>query len=322
MWCVPEIDREFIDRIEELLELYARPVNASEPVVCLDERPVQLLDAERPGRPATGFIRPKTLAELYSACFSGAVTSSPKGDCSLRTTLLVWLRLIEFAPNESARARREQQMQENFCTQCGRTIAPGAKSCGSCGLPLAKTVPPATVVYAPGTSPQAIGHPRPWVRYWARSIDEFWFIAVMAFVAPSVLREASSKVPGYFFGLLALFAWVFVEPVLLSTFGTTPGKWLLRTKIVPVDGGAFTYSRALNRAFSVWLRGLGIGIPIVSLVTMSRAHARLLRTGTTSWDREGGFEIVHERIGRARTLAALLFLAANFSLVIYGNIFR
>jgi len=52
MWCVPEIDREFIDRMEDLLELYARPEVSLEPVVCLDERPVQLLDAERPGRRA------------------------------------------------------------------------------------------------------------------------------------------------------------------------------------------------------------------------------------------------------------------------------
>src|SRR6266849_9650709 len=52
MGCVPEIDREFIDRMEDLLELYANPEDVSEPVFCLDERPVQLVDAERPGRRA------------------------------------------------------------------------------------------------------------------------------------------------------------------------------------------------------------------------------------------------------------------------------
>jgi len=46
----PRIDREFIERMEALLELYAKPEEPLEPVVCLDERPVQLLDAERPGR--------------------------------------------------------------------------------------------------------------------------------------------------------------------------------------------------------------------------------------------------------------------------------
>ena len=51
MWCVPRIDREFVDRMEDVLELYARPYRASEPVVCLDERPVQLLDPARPSLP-------------------------------------------------------------------------------------------------------------------------------------------------------------------------------------------------------------------------------------------------------------------------------
>jgi hypothetical protein len=49
MWCVPEVNDEFIDRMENVLELYARPFNSREPVVALDERPVQLLDPERAG---------------------------------------------------------------------------------------------------------------------------------------------------------------------------------------------------------------------------------------------------------------------------------
>jgi hypothetical protein len=49
MWCVPALDEEFIERMENVLELYARPFKWDEPVVALDERPVQLLDAARPG---------------------------------------------------------------------------------------------------------------------------------------------------------------------------------------------------------------------------------------------------------------------------------
>jgi hypothetical protein len=48
MWCVPRIDQEFIDRMEDVLRLYAQPRRASDPVICLDERPVQLLDPARP----------------------------------------------------------------------------------------------------------------------------------------------------------------------------------------------------------------------------------------------------------------------------------
>lgn len=51
MWCVPEINAEFVARMEDVLELYARPYRSREPVVCLDERPVQLLDPARPDVP-------------------------------------------------------------------------------------------------------------------------------------------------------------------------------------------------------------------------------------------------------------------------------
>ena len=48
MWCVPAINDEFIDRMEDVLSRYALPYNEKEPVVCLDERPVVLHDSERP----------------------------------------------------------------------------------------------------------------------------------------------------------------------------------------------------------------------------------------------------------------------------------
>jgi hypothetical protein len=50
MWCVPILDDEFIARMEALLRLYAKPINSREPVVCLDEKPVQLLADARPVR--------------------------------------------------------------------------------------------------------------------------------------------------------------------------------------------------------------------------------------------------------------------------------
>jgi transposase len=49
MWCVPQIDAEFVTRMEKLLRLFAKPENPLEPVVCIDERPIQLLDSKRPG---------------------------------------------------------------------------------------------------------------------------------------------------------------------------------------------------------------------------------------------------------------------------------
>lgn len=50
MWCVPVLDDEYVSRMEDVLKLYEAPYNPSEPVVCLDERPVQLLDDVRESR--------------------------------------------------------------------------------------------------------------------------------------------------------------------------------------------------------------------------------------------------------------------------------
>jgi hypothetical protein len=53
MWCVPKLDDEYRARMADLLDLYEKPLDPTEPVVCLDERPVQLLDSKREGREAS-----------------------------------------------------------------------------------------------------------------------------------------------------------------------------------------------------------------------------------------------------------------------------
>jgi hypothetical protein len=47
MWCVPRLDEEFVERMEDLLTLYEKGLDPAEPVVCLDEKPVQCLDDKR-----------------------------------------------------------------------------------------------------------------------------------------------------------------------------------------------------------------------------------------------------------------------------------
>jgi hypothetical protein len=47
MWCVPELTPEYVNQMEDVLNLYATPLNPKKPVVCLDESPVQLLEDAR-----------------------------------------------------------------------------------------------------------------------------------------------------------------------------------------------------------------------------------------------------------------------------------
>ena len=43
MWCIGEFTAEYRRRMYELLALYARPYDAREPVICVDEKCKQLL---------------------------------------------------------------------------------------------------------------------------------------------------------------------------------------------------------------------------------------------------------------------------------------
>jgi len=52
MWCVAELDDDYIDKMEDVLKTYERPYDPAEPVVCLDEKPVTLHADVRPPSPA------------------------------------------------------------------------------------------------------------------------------------------------------------------------------------------------------------------------------------------------------------------------------
>ena len=47
MWCIPDLDEEYVERMEDILALYTRPLSPEEPVICFDEKSVQCLDEKR-----------------------------------------------------------------------------------------------------------------------------------------------------------------------------------------------------------------------------------------------------------------------------------
>lgn len=52
MWCVADLNDEYIAKMEDVLETYEQPYDVNQPVVCLDEKPVTLHADVRPASPA------------------------------------------------------------------------------------------------------------------------------------------------------------------------------------------------------------------------------------------------------------------------------
>ena len=52
MWCVADLNEDYIAKMEDVLETYEQPYDPKGPVVCLDEKPVTLHADVRPCSPA------------------------------------------------------------------------------------------------------------------------------------------------------------------------------------------------------------------------------------------------------------------------------
>ena len=51
MWCVGELNQEYIACMEDVLKTYEKPLSKTEPVVCVDEKPTVLHEDTRPPIP-------------------------------------------------------------------------------------------------------------------------------------------------------------------------------------------------------------------------------------------------------------------------------
>ena len=52
MWCIPQVDGEYVARMEDVLDLYAEAPDPKRPVICFDESPTQLIGEARQPIPA------------------------------------------------------------------------------------------------------------------------------------------------------------------------------------------------------------------------------------------------------------------------------
>lgn len=149
---------------------------------------------------------------------------------------------------------------------------------------------------------------RPWIRFWARTLDTYTFsIVAGAAIVVAYPSAFAGETNDQVFGMLLLFAWVFAESIFLSSIGTTPGKWLLKIK-VEHQSGSVSFDDALRRSFKVWWRGMGIGFPIAMLITNLVAFKNLKKNAETTWDADSGFTVTHENIGVVRGGVAVLII--------------
>jgi hypothetical protein len=153
-------------------------------------------------------------------------------------------------------------------------------------------------------------------------MSDIYLAATVGGLAVAILNPHAFDTLGraQLFGLVVPFAWVFIESLLLSTTGTTPGKWLFKIRLIAPSGQKPNCSAALSRSFKVWWRGCAMYLPLATFLTQLIAYGNLMKNGITTWDKDEGFSVSHERIGPVRLSVAVAFVTMCAAFIIIGGI--
>ena len=162
----------------------------------------------------------------------------------------------------------------------------------------------------------ATGHP--WRRYFARMADLALYSLFWAAIQYYVLRWWSPN--GAFYSILiqyCVYTLMFVlEPLLLCTWGTTPGKYIMGLRPGSAVGSRLTYPEALKRTFLVFGKGMGYGIPIYNLVRMFKCRRITLGNELLAWEESASYRLVDLRMFRGWCIAAANAVCIALSVMI------
>lgn len=168
-----------------------------------------------------------------------------------------------------------------------------------------------------GQPKERIDQVNPWIRCIARFFDySLFFLALLLlrklFHGRLPLGDYDHFIPFEFF------VWIPIEASLLTFWGTTPGKALLGTRVRQGKRERFDFATAVKRSFAVWIRGLGMGIPVLNGICMLFAYKRLKLMQKTSWDRDDHLQVTHAPMAPWRLYLAV-FVAVVGILFYYSE---
>jgi len=165
--------------------------------------------------------------------------------------------------------------------------------------------------------------PRPFRRYLARTVDiaicSLLINLILVFVFKTSLSLTDitmlSLYPVYLLNLAT-------EPLMISKFGTTPGKWLMGIKIVNLSSQEkLTVKQAYIRSLMLTWYGMGAFIPIFSLIREVLCF-RICKDGyQLPWDSDIDIKMTDQRGWRIAVAIITAIVLSEFESVISYNVY-
>ncbi|MGM0568336.1 MAG: RDD family protein [Elusimicrobiota bacterium] len=166
-----------------------------------------------------------------------------------------------------------------------------------------------------------------WARWFARYIDDaliilvshgFYIIVTLYYINKLGVLNITVLF------LIMIIAGFFIEPFMLSKWGTTPGKYLLNIRLRKENGSKLNFKEALLRRIRVFIFGQGLNMGAFNLIANGIAYTNLTEKGIMSWDKKGESFVNHKTLSVSRWLIAVIILVIEIYLFVFlslrGNI--
>lgn len=157
--------------------------------------------------------------------------------------------------------------------------------------------------------------PSPAARLTARLVDISLYTALL--YTALYIRQvpfSSSLMPS---NPLIWLGYVLLEALLISSLGTTPGKFMLGIQVRCVGEGQMPLGRALSRSCLVFVGGMGMMVSLLPLLMMGFSWWQLRSRGITMWDARCQtlpFMLKPSSFGRQLVALFLIFMSVNITL--------
>lgn len=171
----------------------------------------------------------------------------------------------------------------------------------------------ATVFYASTEDDELPKVYEPLRRFFARAFDYllytvFWYLILYLLFRIDLLnRTTAMRVLDQGAVMLLM---LFLEPLFLSVYRTTPGKKLLGMTLEKGRDIPLKYHEAFHRTYLVLLEGMGFLIPVVTIFTHIISYNRCVQGEEEPWD-----DGISYRVRDRKSLRVILYSVSSLTLV-------
>lgn len=158
----------------------------------------------------------------------------------------------------------------------------------------------------------------PWQRFFARLLDAQIYRSLWVLILPALGFNMlkSSRGGVLLLELLTLGTMFLLEPLLLSRFGTTPGKWLFGLRVTSPDGRRLTYAEGRERTAYLFWYGIRLNLPFFRLYRLYVSYTDEQQEKELPWE-DRSEQTIRDHAGWRFAAAAALAV-----LLIAGGVLR